>query len=329
MQKINRRRFIAIGAAAAGCGLPLLHASSAQSSTAVTWRGQALGAQASLVIHHHDRNAAARLVRQVVTEVERLERVFSLYLPDSALSRLNRFGALAAPPSDLVALLQTCREVWELTNGAFDPTVQPLWRLLSEHFARPDADPAGPNPGQIADALALVGFDEVIFDRNRVALKRRGAALTLNGIAQGYITDRAVDILRRGGIENSLVDIGEIRALGQHPARGAWRVGIEATDDRARQPAFLELVNNAVATSSPDGFAFDPAGSFNHLLNPRSGASANNHQSVTVLAPEAVLADAFSTGFSLMTYDAVASIAPTIPRLQVHLANESGSRDLP
>src|SRR5690606_35645408 len=96
----------------------------------VTWRGWALGAEASLTIHHPDRAVAERLVRRVVAEVERLEQIFSLYRPDSTLSQLNRAGALAAPPSDLVAVLEASGRVWKASSGAFDPTVQPLWKLL-------------------------------------------------------------------------------------------------------------------------------------------------------------------------------------------------------
>lgn len=224
---LSRRRFIAISAAAVGCSLMISGARASAASEVVTWRGQALGAQALLVIHHHDRAAAERLVREVVAEVERLEQIFSLYRPDSALSQLNRVGALAAPPPDLVTLLEASREVWELSEGAFDPTVQPLWRLLAEHFSRPSADPAGPPAARLQYALALVGFDKLVFSQDRIAFARRGMALTLNGIAQGYITDRAVEVLRQGGIGKSMVDMGEIRALGTRPDGSPWRVGIE------------------------------------------------------------------------------------------------------
>ena len=324
---MNRRRFIAISAAAAGCSLACSGIASAATTGTVTWRGKALGASASLTIRHHDEARANRLVQQVVQEVERLEQVFSLYRADSALAQLNRQGALAAPPPDLVSLLQASRETWELTGGAFDPTVQPLWLLLAEHFSRAGADPCGPAKHQIADTRELVGFDNVAFDRNRIAFRRRGMSLTLNGIAQGYITDRAVDILRHGGIENSLVNMGEIGTLGSNAGGAPWRVGIKGADSGA-PAASVSLVNQAAATSSGGGFAFDAAARFNHLLDPRDGTSARRYRSVTVVAREAASADALSTAFALMPRDAIREVMGEVLELSVYLATDGNSMDV-
>ncbi len=154
-------------------------------------------------------------------------------------------------------------------------------------------------------------------------------ALTLNGIAQGYITDRIVDLLRAGGIESSLVDMGEIRVLGARPDATPWRVGLaNAVAGAQLSPAVLEIVDKAVATSSPDGFRFDPAGHFGHLLDPRTGLSSARWRNVTVVAPDAATADALSTAFSLMEAGMVAAAKESHPGLQVHLADEQKSISL-
>jgi thiamine biosynthesis lipoprotein len=172
--------------------------------------------------------------------------------------------------------------------------------------------------------LERVGFGRVNFDANRVALSRRGMGLTLNGIAQGYVTDRVVGILRAGGIDSSLVDMGEPRAMGSHPSGRPWRVGITDPLDPARIGETLNVVGQAVATSGAYGFRFDPRGRFNHLLDPRTGASAHLYRSVTTVMPSATAADALSTAFSLMP---VAAIARTLRQLgegQVRLTTETG-----
>jgi thiamine biosynthesis lipoprotein len=321
---IDRRRFIAISAAAAGCSLLGQSVTEASARNTVVWRGKALGAIASLSIHHHDRASAERLVRQVVTETERLEQVFSLYRSDSSLSRLNRLGALAAPPADLITLLERCRVAWELTDGVFDPTVQPLWRLLADHFSRAGVDQSGPVPEEIRKALSLVGFDKVVFDRNRVSFGKRGMALTFNGIAQGYITDRAVNILRRGGIETSIVDMGEIRALGSKPDGEPWLVGIRGAQFNQEPHRSISIVNKAAATSSGKGFAFDTAMKYTHLLDPRDGSTASGQESVTVIAPDAVSADALSTAFGLMSRDAIRLVSRRRPGIQAFLTSSGG-----
>ncbi|WP_419695574.1 FAD:protein FMN transferase [Mesorhizobium muleiense] len=291
----------------------------------MSWDGQALGASASMTVHHHDRAAAEMLVKQAVAEVARLERVFSLYRQDSALSELNRIGALAAPPPEFVAILERSRVVWELSGGAFDPTVQPLWTLLASHFGGADPDPAGPSQTRLHEALVLVGFGNVLFSKNRIAFARRGMALTLNGIAQGFITDRVVELLRDGGVTKSLIDIGEIRALGNRPDGRPWKVGVENAPGDKNPLTVLDVEDKAVATSSADGFRFDDASRFSHLIDPRSGRGAQLYRSVAVVAPDATMADAFSTAFSLLPPDAVRGIVANQPGLQVRLLENSAS----
>ena len=108
---IGRRRALAITAAAGGFGLAAmlrhgrLSAQPAATLTPVTWRSVALGARASITLYHPDQARARQLIGRVLNEIERLERVFSLYREDSALTILNRDGVLATPPIDLVRLL--------------------------------------------------------------------------------------------------------------------------------------------------------------------------------------------------------------------------------
>ena len=225
----SRRKFIAISAAAGSAAL-LPFPKRASAANLAEWRGLSLGAVATIRIHHPDRPTADRLLKRVVSEAQRLEAIFSLYRPDSALCELNRRGVLVAPPAELPDLLRLCDHFRRVTDGVFDPTVQPLWQCYAEHFSAENASAAGPGPRQLDDALRLVGWPKILFSRDRVVFERRGMGLTLNGVAQGYITDRVVDLLREAGIGSCLVDMGEIRTLGLHPerqalARGAARSG--------------------------------------------------------------------------------------------------------
>ena len=313
---ISRRRFLAITAAAAGLALAPELGRAADPSAAITWRGVLMGADASLRIHHPDAEVARKLMAVCVAEVRRLEQIFSLYREDSAVSQLNRDGLLVAPPKDLVNLLQVAQACYARTGGAFDPTVQALWTMYRAHFSSPGADPAGPLPATLRQALAKVGLNDVLVDRNRIAFGRKGMQLTFNGIAQGYATDRVVDILRAGGIETCLVDIGEPRAVGADAAGRPWRVGVVDPAHSDRIGATFDVVDRAVATSGGYGFQFDEAGLFNHLLDPRTGRSAGLHQSVTVILASATQADALSTAFSLLP----------LPTIIEHLSHLPGAK---
>ncbi|MGI9499927.1 MAG: FAD:protein FMN transferase, partial [Geminicoccaceae bacterium] len=143
MVRPTRRRLLTVMGAAAGMTL-LPGIGSTATVPRWTWRGNALGAKAEMTLVHPDEATAKKLIRLAVDEIERLENVFSLYREDSELVRLNRSGHIDAPSPDLAALLSIARHFSELTDGAFDVTVQPLWRLYAEHFSSPDADPNGP-----------------------------------------------------------------------------------------------------------------------------------------------------------------------------------------
>ncbi|YBV96527.1 FAD:protein FMN transferase [Phyllobacteriaceae bacterium JZ32] len=318
---LSRRRVIAISAAAAG--LALLPAGvRAAIPTATEWRGRALGASASLTLNHPDRQEARRLLERIEAEIRRLERIFSLYMPGSELVRLNRDGALDNPSAELVELLAACRTYWNVTGGRFDPTVQPLWETYRDHFA---SGGAGSLEQSIAAVLPKVGFDGVRMDRNRIALAKPGMGLTLNGIAQGYITDRVVGMIRAAGLTSCLADIGECRALGLATDGSAWRVGIDNPLGNGEVAKVLEVRDRAVATSSPLGFRFEESGRYNHILDPRTGLSARRYVGVTVVAGHAAEADAFSTGLSLMEPGDIRSVVGKFRRMQVHLFGFDGS----
>lgn len=329
MTGLPRRRFLGISAAAAGLGLlPLTGAARTAVDRAdarlVEWQGVALGARASIRIHHHDADAAGQALRLVLQDIHRLEAVFSLYREDSALSELNRRGSLTAPAAELVDVLQASRSFAALTDGAFDPSIQPLWLLYRRHFVKPGAAPEGPGKAETEAALQAVGLDHVLVSRDRIAFRRPGMALSLNGIAQGYVTDRVIERLREHGIEHTLVDMGESRALGHHPDGRPWQAAIASAEDAGPQGLIVPLIDEALATSGSDGFRFDAAGRFHHIFDPRTGHSPQRYRSVSVVMPTAMAADALSTAFTIMAPPAIHGVLSRLGAGRAHLVTPEG-----
>jgi thiamine biosynthesis lipoprotein len=224
----------------------------------------------------------------------------------------------------MVSLLKVSLFFSNLTEGAFDPTVQPLWRLYAEHFSSDRPDQQGPPQEKLAEALAKVGRDGLLVRADRVALARRGAGITLNGIAQGYATDRVVDTLRKAGLSTTLVDMGEIRAIGSRPDGASWRVGLADPDRPGVITETVDLVDRAVATTAGAGFRFDPAGRFTHLFDPATGRSPALYRTVSVIAPTATEADALSTAFSLVSASRIGEIVALRPGVQARLVTVGG-----
>lgn len=314
MIRPTRRRLLTIMGAAAGLALfPGVGGTSTRAMPRWTWRGNALGAKAEMTLVHLDEARARQMIRLAVDEIERLENVFNLYRSNSELARLNRDGRLEAPSPDLVTLLSTASRYSELTDGAFDVTVQPLWHLYAEHFSKAGADPDGPSEAAIETAKSLVDYRAIELAPAEIRLTRPDMAITLNGIAQGYITDRVADLLRAHGIGQTLIDLGEIRALGHRPNGRPWRVVI---DGRADHHA-IDLVDRAIATSSPAGTAFDRTGRFHHLFEPATGRPAAAGRQISVIADRATTADALSTTFSIMPEKKLASIKEDLADIHI------------
>lgn len=300
---ISRRRAITVIAAASAAWMPGI--GQASQPRAFEWRGTTMGAKARILLYHNDVAAAEAAIAEAVAEIARLEAEFSLFLTDSALSRLNRIGVLDAPSHDMVRLLGDCRWLGDLTGGIFDITVQPLWDLMVEHFALHPGDTRGPSAADVARARARVDYRAVDIAPDRISLAP-GMAVTLNGVAQGYITDRVADLLRARGWHNVLIDLGELRAIESHPDGRPWRI---ALDGGGGNPAIIDVVDRAVATSAGGATRFDTAGRYHHLFDPRDGANRNHFRSVTVEATTAALADAMSTAFAAAAPDEITPIA--------------------
>ena len=291
---IRRRRLLSIAAAAA-----LVPARPGHATAISQWRGVALGADASITLAHPD---AERIIELARAEIARMEAIFSLHQPGSALALLNAQGRLHAPPFELLDCLGLAARVHAATGGVFDPTVQPLWALHAAHYAGA-AEPGAPSSAAVAETRVRTGWHRLRLDPDDIRLQP-GMALTLNGIAQGYIADRVARLLRGMGLEQVLVNTGEHLALGGDPRGGPWQVRLRAGGELL--PGAVALEGAALASSAMRGTTFDAAGRQGHILDPATGRPGPAHwQLVSVIAPEAGLADALSTAFCLMGRPAI------------------------
>lgn len=277
---LNRRRFLTIAAAASVAPL------GARAGDIHVETGNALGAKVTLRLAHPDARVFAA---RAMAEIRRLEAIFSLYQPDSSLSHLNRDGRLVGPPAEFLECLTLADAVHQGSGGAFDPTIQPLWRA----YADAALHGTKPTPAESEAALECTGWSKVQRFAEAITL-RPGMALTLNGIAQGLIADRVANLLRAEGLDSVLIDTGEMAALGGPPTSDTWHVALQ-------QGGAVELANRALATSAPLGMTFAADGRTSHILDPRTGRPAPAlWKGVTISAPRAALADALSTAACLM-----------------------------
>jgi len=270
--KLTRRRFLAC------CATAALNGSACSSqSTKHHFGFYALGAEAHITLYGRRQQAEDALLA-CRKEITAIESAFSLYDSNSMLSQLNRDGTVSID-TRFSTLLSHALHMAEVTSGAFDPTIQPLWQALS-------------NGDDIKQAHQLIGWHDLAMSQGQARFAQQGMAASFNGIAQGFAADRVSDILTRRGFKNILVNLGEFSAQGTKQG-SPWRLGIRDPSS-GRIAAEIEPVNNAIATSEPRGTLI--AGR-SHIFDPLERAG-ERWASVSVEAPKAWCADALSTAIA-------------------------------
>ena len=279
-----------------------------------------------------DMQAARMAIEAAFARMSAAAAELTRFDPASPLARLNREGTLALVPPHLHAVLRHARSLSELTAGAFDPTVLPVLRYYETLRGV-----AAINPDERAAVGARerhVGYRGLQLDALGARLLRSGMALTLDGIAKGYVVDQGIAALRAAGIEYALVDAGgDIRALcGSDPQRH-WNVGIVDPHDVNRVAAVLQVRNAALSTSGNYRVFFSQDRRLFHIVNPRTGWSPQGYSSVTVMARESVLADGMSTAAFSLELPQLSALMEAGDHEWLAFSREGGrrwrSRDLP
>lgn len=318
---LSRRQFLRI-TAVAGLGLGVaghLLANASAGATALDHGLQTvhdtrivMGCIANITLLSAAKDAAhaRQALDATFARMQVLEGIFSRHQPESALCRLNQAGRLAEAPTAFQEVLRDAIQFSELTNGAFDVTVEPLLSLYRE-ISRTGEQPSAQS---VTTAHERVNYRWIGFDDSTVYFQKPGMALTLDGIAKGYIIDQGTETLRSHGYQDVLVEVGgDMQAAGAHP----WKVGIQSPTNPAEQFVRVKSLSSGGLTTSGDYFNYFTADRrLHHILDPRTGISPTELSSVSVTAPTALDADALSTGLMVMGTEAGLALIKTLPGIE-------------
>lgn len=267
-------------------------------------RFRAMGTRFYALLPDLDQTQGEQVFNKIKKEVERIESRLSWFRADSELSRINEMAAHKPVELDdeLLDILLVCQTCWELTDGLFDITLRPLlnyWR--SEGIEHSDES-------EFLQIKEQTGQEHIQIDEERrlVTFDQEGIEIDLGGFGKGYALEKVKEMLIDMKVKRAFISFGEssILALGDHPAGGDWKIGINNYLKPGSSVYEFKVSDGSVSTSS--NFHLKDDGSLekhSHIIDPMTGEPPESLRSVSVHFSSAVVAEMMSTAFLICKDD--------------------------
>ncbi|HEX4419573.1 MAG TPA: FAD:protein FMN transferase [Kofleriaceae bacterium] len=292
--------------AAGGSGADTGSAASGSGSvpTKLQYADTAMGTNVNVWMWTDDERGAAAAAEAVFTEMKRLDKEMTTWDPKSEVSQINASagGKPVKVSAETYAVIERAVDVSKRSKGLFDITVgafHGLWKFDE------DMDHTLPELSEVKKRLALVNWKDILMDprQHTVGLRRKGMSITLGGIAKGYAVDKCVDILKKRGIANFMMQAGGDMYISGKKGNEPWMVAIR--DPRGPTNSYFAIApiqDHSFSTSGDyeRGFVAPDGIRYHHILDTRNGMPAHASRSVTIRAKDAFTADAWSKVLFIM-----------------------------
>ncbi len=284
----------------------------------VTCSQPSMSTLVSVIAVHESSGLVQDAAALAFREMDRVVNLLDRYDSSSALSLLNAEGSIEGPPPELATVMWQAQFFFDASEGAFDPTVQPLVDLFRN---------CSPSESEIFQALALVDARRVAMSPEAIRFSIPGMGVTLDGIAKGYVVDRMATVLANQGLKDFLIDAGgDIRSAGFREDGQEWRIGVQDPAKRGELPDVIGLTNGAVATSGSYEVYFDRKRTHHHIVSARTGTSPQMSQSVSVVAPTTLAADALATSVFVMGPERGLTFIESLPKCACLVVDQHGRK---
>ena len=238
-----------------------------------------------------------------VSEIKRIEKLLTTFKEDSQTNQINGQAGIAPVKVDkeVFELIKRSIKISNLTDGAFDLTYgsidKKLWNFDKTMTSLPNAATA-------KSMTRLIDYKNIILDHDNytVMLKEKGMRIGFGGIGKGYAAEMAKALLKKEGVKSGIVNAsGDLCTWGEQPNGKPWTIGI-ANPDHVNLPfSYLEVTDMAVATSGNyEKFITINGKKYSHTINPKTGLPISGIKSVTIISPNAEIADAMATPVTIM-----------------------------
>ena len=250
-----------------------------------------------------NKSGAKVCIDGAVEEIRRIEKLLTTFNESSQTNLINRHAGLRPVKVDkeVFDLIKRSKKISELTQGAFDITYGSIdkrfWNFDQTITHLPDRQTA-------KNLVRLINYKNVVLDQNNltVFLKEKGMRIGFGGIGKGYAAEKAKILLKEMGIESGIVNAaGDLTAWGYQPGGKPWTIGIADPNITRNAFSYLELTNTSIATSGNyEKFVLIDGKKYSHTIDPKTGYPVTGIKSVTIISPNAEIADAMATPVMIM-----------------------------
>ena len=262
-----------------------------------------MGNQFEITVVDTYETVAKEHLEAAVLEIQRIENLLTTFREGSQTNQINQNAGMKPVKVDpeVFNLIERSLRISKITDGYFDISYgsidRKFWNFDREMKELPD-------PEMIKEHLKLVNYHNILLNRedSTVFLKEKGMRIGFGGIGKGYAAEMGKRLLLNRGVKSGVVNAsGDLTTWGNQADGKPWTIGI-ANPDNARLPfSYMNISNISVATSGNyEKFVSIGGKKYSHTINPKTGMPVSGIKSVTIICPNAEIADALATPVTIM-----------------------------
>lgn len=285
-----------------------------------------MGSKFEITLVDKDSLSAERNIDKSVSEIRRIENLISEWNPETQISEVNRNAGIKPVKVDAEVFALTEKGIYfsELTDGAFDISIvamDKIWKF-------DDSMNELPSEESIRNSIKNVGYQNIILDKTNstIFLKNKGMKIGFGSIGKGYAADKTRELMKSFGVKAGIINAsGDLSTWGTQPDGTPWAIGINNPFRDDTIAAVLYLKENAVTTSgSYEKYAEINGKRYSHIMNPKTGYPSTGLTSVTVVGPNATMANGFSTSIMVLGRKKGLKLIKKFPDYQYLLITDAG-----
>lgn len=248
-------------------------------------------------------NSANEYIEIAIDEIKRIEQLLTTFHESSQTNQINQNAGIqpVVVDKEVFELIERSICISNITDGAFDITYgsvdKSLWNFDRNMSQLPDEATA-------KSMVRLINYRNIILNKKdcSVFLKEKGMRIGFGGIGKGYAAEMAKQLLQNHGVPSGVINAsGDIATWGRQANGKPWTIGIAHPDNASLPFSYLNISDMAIATSGNyEKFVMLNGKKYSHTINPKTGLPVSGIKSVTIICPNAEIADAMATPVTIM-----------------------------